>query len=313
MQESISQDSIVKTMKPHFHKVPIKSQNSFSIRHERESSFGTVWHYHPELELHYLIKGSGVRFIGDNISNFSDGELILLGENLPHTWRMEGEAENSAVEVIIIHFLPDCLGGDLLTLPEAYLIPKLYEKAKKGIVIKGEAKEKIIALMRTTVQAENLDRLISLLTILKILAETNETETITSAHAFYKSNDSETLRLNKVYAYTLANYKNPIALQDVASIANLGVTSFCRYFKLMTKKTYNDFLVEIRISHACRFLIEDSLTIEIICFECGFNNISNFYRHFKNVTNMTPLEYKRKYLFKNVPEGNKLVEEAKTF
>lgn len=288
-------------MKPHFHKVPIKSQNSFSIRHERESGFGTVWHYHPELELHYLVKGNGVRFIGDNISNFSDGELILLGQNLPHTWRVEAGG-NVGVEVIIIHFLPDCLGADLLNLPEAYLIPKLYEKAKKGLVINGEAKQKVIELMRFAVDAQNLDRLIALLSILKILAETEETETITSAHAFYKSNDSETLRLNKVYAYTLSNYKNQIALQEVAAIANLGVTSFCRYFKLMTKKTYNDFLVEIRISHACRFLIEDRYTIEVICFECGFNNISNFYRHFKSVTGMTPLEYKRKYLFKRKPE-----------
>ena len=96
-------------MKPHFHKVPIPSRTSFSIRHDKDSGFGTVWHYHPELELHYLVRGKGVRFIGDNISNFSDGELILLGENLPHTWRVEEGASNTAAEVIIIHFLPNCL------------------------------------------------------------------------------------------------------------------------------------------------------------------------------------------------------------
>jgi len=288
-------------MKPHFHRVPVKSENSFSIRHEKESSFGTVWHYHPELELHYLIKGRGVRLIGDNISNFSNGELILLGENLPHTWRMEEGVDNKEAEVIIIHFLPDCLGSDLLHLPEAYLIPKLFEKAKKGLVIKGEAKEKIISLMHAAVSAKNLDRLIALLSILKVLAETNEIENIASAHAFYKSNDSETLRLNKVYSYTLSNYRHHISLQEVSSMANLGITSFCRYFKMMTNKTYNDFLVEIRISHACRFLIEDLLATEVICFECGFNNVSNFYRHFKKVTGMTPLEYKRKYLFKTAP------------
>ena len=152
-------------MKPHFHRVPVKSENSFSIRHERESSFGTVWHYHPELELHYLVKGKGVRFIGDDISNFSDGELILLGENLPHTWRAEAGINNPVVEVIVLHFLPDCLGSDLLHLPEAYLIPKLYEQAKKGLVISGEAKEQIVSLLNTAVHAQNLDRLISLLSI----------------------------------------------------------------------------------------------------------------------------------------------------
>ena len=286
-------------MKPHFHRVPIKSQNSFSIRHEKESAFGTVWHYHPELELHYLVKGKGVRFIGDDISNFSDVELILLGENLPHTWRGEdASTSQAAVEVIVLHFLPDCLGADLLQLPEAYLIPKLYEKARKGLVIKGKAKEEIIPLLYAATDAQNLDRLILLLTILKILAETEEVSSIASANAFYKSNDSETLRLNTIYAFTLSNYKKEISLKDVSSVANLSVTSFCRYFKLMTNKTYNDFLTEIRISHACRLLVDDRLATEVICFECGFNNVSNFYRHFKKVTDMTPLEYKRKYLHK---------------
>ncbi|TDE13792.1 AraC family transcriptional regulator [Dyadobacter psychrotolerans] len=287
-------------MKPHFHRVPVRSENSFSIRHEKASGFGTVWHYHPELELHYLIKGKGVRFIGDSISNFSDGELILLGENLPHTWRVE--EGTSDVEVIIIHFLPCCLGSDLFQLPEAYLIPRLFEKAKKGLIIEGEAKEKIIPLMYAAVDAQNLDRLIALLSILKILAETSERKSIASGHAFYKSNDSESARLNKIYEYTMNNYRNDISLQHVAAIANLGITSFCRYFKMMTKKTYNDFLAEIRISHACRFLIEDRLATEVICFECGFNNVSNFYRHFKKITDMTPLEYKRKYLYHSVPE-----------
>lgn len=284
-------------MKPHFHRVPVKSENSFSIRHEQASGFGTVWHYHPELELHYLIRGKGVRLIGDNISNFSDGELILLGENLPHIWRMEAGI-TSGVEVIVIHFLPDCLGSGLLQLPEAYLLPRLFERAKKGLVIEGEAREKVVQLMYNAVDAKNLDRLIILLSILKILAETPEKTGITSGHAFYKSNDLETLRLNKIYDFTLANYTNDIGLQEVAAIANLGITSFCRYFKLMTRKTFNDFLVEVRISHACRLLIEDRLATEVICFECGFNNVSNFYRHFRKVTDMTPLEYKKKYLYK---------------
>jgi AraC-like DNA-binding protein/quercetin dioxygenase-like cupin family protein len=288
-------------MKPHFHRVPVRSENSFSIRHEQAPGFGTVWHYHPELELHYLIKGRGVRLVGDNISNFSDGELVLLGENLPHVWRME-EGSNEGVEVIVIHFLPDCLGSGLLQLPEAYLVPRLFERAKKGLVIEGRAKEKVVQLMYQAVNAQNLDRLIILLSIIKILAETPEKKSITSGHALYKSSDVETLRLNNIYEFTLANYRNDISLQQVAGIANLGITSFCRYFKLMTRKTYNDFLVEIRISHACRLLIEDRLATEVICFECGFNNVSNFYRHFRKVTDMTPLEYKKKYLYKPEPE-----------
>ncbi|KAA8486297.1 AraC-like DNA-binding protein [Arcticibacter tournemirensis] len=290
-------------MKPLFHKVPVKLQNSFSIRHDVASNFGTVWHYHPELEIQYVIKGEGVRFIGDNISNFSSGELILLGENLPHTWRCNETyfQPNSQLEVeaIVIHFLPDCLGKDLLNLPEAYLIPKLFEKAKQGMVIQGKTREKLSKLLFSAINATNLDRIIVLLSILKTLAETNEYSTITtSQHTFTQSSESDNIRLNKVYNYTLSHYKKEISLEEISSLSNLSVTSFCRYFKLMTKKTYYDFLIEIRISHACRALIEDKLPTEVICFECGFNNVSNFYRHFKKVTGITPLDYKRTYLNK---------------
>jgi len=294
-------------MKPHFLKVAVKPQNSFSIRHDILPTFRGIWHYHPELELHYVIKGEGVRFIGDNISNFSSGEVLLLGENLPHCWRCKEEYfqpdSGLNVEVIVIHFLPDCLGRYMLNLPEAYLLPKLFEKAKSGLIIDGPAKNELTKLMRRAVDATNLDRIIVLLSILKILAENEDHEVITLSHnEFHQSNESDTIRLNKVCSYTLANYKKEIGLQEIAAIGNLSVTSFCRYFKLMTKKTFSDFLTEIRISHACRHLIEDKLPTEVLCFECGFNNVSNFYRHFKKVTNMTPLEYKRRYL-----QGNPVV------
>lgn len=288
-------------MKPHFHKIPSTLQSSFSIRHDIKPDFGNTWHYHPELELHYVIKGEGVRFIGDNISNFTPDEMILLGENLPHTWRCKDEYfQNNPdlhVEAMVIQFLPDCLGKNLLSLPEAYLIPKLFEKAKSGMVITGKAKDKLAELMRSSIEATNLDRIIILLSILKTLAETDEYSTIVNGkNTFYQSNESETLRINKICTYTMTNYKNDITLEEIASLSNLSITSFCRYFKLMTKKTYYDFLIEIRVSHACRFLIESKLPTEMICFDCGFNNVSNFYRHFKKVTGMTPLDYKRKYL-----------------
>ncbi|WP_256009873.1 AraC family transcriptional regulator [Desertivirga xinjiangensis] len=289
-------------MKPHFHKVPLKLETSFSIRHDVLANFGTLWHYHPELELHFVKKGEGVRFIGDNISNFSTGEMLLLGENLPHTWRCKDQYfkpdSGLNVEATVIHFLPHCLGNDLLQLPEAYQIPKLYEKAKRGLVIKGETKRKLIDLMESALSAVNLNRLTILLSILSTLAESDEYESITSKHAFYQSDRADTDRFNKICTYTLTNYKREISLEEIASLSNLSVTSFCRYFKLMSKKTYYDFLTEIRISHVCRMLIEDNMTIEAICMECGFNNASNFYRHFKKIMGSTPVEYRKKYLNK---------------
>lgn len=162
--------------------------------------------------------------------------------------------------------------------------------------ITGQSGLRLIELMQKAIVATGLERVIILMSMLKLLAETDEYELVASAHAFYKSNEMDTARLNQICSYTLTNYKKEISLVEIASIANLSTTSFCRYFKTMTNKTFYDFLIEIRISHACRMLVEDLLPTEVICFECGFNNVSNFYRHFKKVTDMTPLEYKKKYL-----------------
>lgn len=288
-------------MKPHFHKVPITQENSFSIRHDIAPNFGTLWHYHPELELHYTIKGEGVKFIGDNVSNFSGGDMILLGENLPHTWHCKEAyfqpGSGLETEALVLHFHPNCLGKGFTALPEAYLLPHLFEKAKKGLKIEGENKKKIASLMYLMLEAKNLERLIHLISILDILTDTPELETIAPAYAFHQpSSIREMARLERVFTYVLSNYRRDISLEEVASFANMGVTSFCRYFKSMTHKTFSGFLIEIRISHVCRALVEDKLPTEVICFDCGFNNVSNFYRHFKKVTGMTPFEYKRKYL-----------------
>lgn len=285
-------------MNPHFHKVPLQLESSFSIR--RDTCFGSLWHYHPELELHYLIKGEGVRFIGDNISNFSDGEILLLGENLPHKWHCRKNASQDMfqdkVEAIVLHFSSNFMGSDMLLLPEARRLPLLFERAKKGMVITNETREKLVPLIEAASKAENLDRLIALLSILKILSETKDYYQITREQSFYKSDKYETERLNVVCNYTLANYSEPITLEKIAAISNLTTTSFCRYFKLMTKKTYYDFLTEIRISHACAFLIEDKMSIEQTADKCGFYNISNFYRQFKKIIGVTPLTYKRNFL-----------------
>ncbi|HLS95834.1 AraC-like DNA-binding protein [Sphingobacterium allocomposti] len=291
-------------MKPLYRKLPAKLESSFSARHDIMPNFGNVWHYHEELELHYTIRGEGVRFIGDNISTFSPGEIILVGEKLSHAWRCKEEYyQNNPdynIEAIVLQFLPDCLGRPLLQLPESYLLPKLFERAKSGLIVKGRTKDAVAELMHDCVKENGLGKIIALLQILKILAESDECETIVKTKTtFHQSNEADNIRLNNIFNHTHAHYKENITLEEVANIANLSVTSFCRYFKTMTRKTYYDFLVEIRISHACRLLVENKLPTEVICFECGFNNVSNFYRHFKKVMGLTPLEYKKRYLSRN--------------
>lgn len=285
-------------MKARFHKIQFATRSSYHIRHEIVPNLSKVWHYHPELELHYVVRGEGVRFIGDQIANFSAGEIILVGEYLPHTWRCKDEyfkkRPDLEVETIVIQFTPDCLGSQLLDLPEAFLLPKLFEKAKCGMVIHGATRKKVAALMQSAVKANRLNKLVILLSIFKLLSETSQYELITSSSSVVKSIELDDSRINKVTNFIMENYKDDITLEQAASMSNLSLTSFCRYFKMMTKKTFTEFLTEIRISHACGMIVQNKFTIDVICFDCGFKNLSNFYRHFKTTTGMTPKEYKKK-------------------
>ena len=292
-------------MKPLFHMVPGNIQASYLSRHHILPNLGTVWHYHPELEFHYIIRGEGVRFVGDNISDFHPGEMLFLGQNLPHMWRCNEEYfkndPNVKAEAIVVHFLPDFLGQDFFRKPEAEKILKLYEKARTGLVIEGETKYRLLKHMKDTVNNTGVERMICIMCMLSILADSTDVTPISSNHIDIHANSDETDRLNKICAYTMKNYKREITLEEISTIANLSVTSFCRYFKMMTKKTFHEFLIHTRINQAKRMLIEDKIaTTDLVCFECGFNNLSNFYRHFKTITGLTPAEYKKKYLYENV-------------
>lgn len=288
----------ITAMKPHYHKVPIGLTHSFGIRYDRKPNFGTLWHYHPELELHFIIKGRGIQYIGETVSAFADGDMILLGENLPHAWHCSQEyfQDNPThqVEAIVLHFSPTCLGRNFLELPEAKLIPTLFEKAKKGLKITGKAKEQTSQLLLSLLQASQLDRLILLLQILNILSESHEAETVSPGYSFsHQTNISEMERLKKIYTYVMDHYQHNISLEQMASLSNLSITSFCRYFKKMTNKSFFQFLIEVRISNVCKRILEDKLPLEVLSSECGFQNVSNFYRHFKKVTGMTPFAYKK--------------------
>lgn len=292
-------------MKPQFYLVPRDILSSHVSRHHTLPNFGTVWHFHPELELHYIVRGEGVRFVGDNVSNFNSGELLLLGENLPHMWRCNEKYfrkdPNITAEAIVVQFLPDFMGTDFLKKSESDAILYLFEKAKAGLVILGNTRERLIPLMIKSAKTTGLQRLVLILMMLEILTEGEDMYPISTKDALYRPNKEESDRLNNVYNYTLINYKKELTLEEIASVANLSVTSFCRYFKIMTKKSFHHFLIEIRISHAQRMLLEDSsITTETVCFECGFNNRSNFFGNFKRINGLTPVEFKRKCHFGHI-------------
>lgn len=284
-------------MQPKFHQVPKLLDHTFSIRHDILPHFGTIWHYHPEIELHYLIKGDGIRFIGENISNFEKDELILLGSNIPHTWKCNvKDGDNDYVEALVVHFHPECLGRDFLSLPETKSVQRLVTIANQGLLILGETKRKAKKLMMKMKDEQGVNKIVFLLRIFDILAQSDEFEVISSNYDVTKFNKIDENRMNKIFTYTFSNFKSKIQIEELAEISNLSMTSFCRYFKMTTNKSYFDFLTELRLNYACRLLINSNLTVKAIAEESGFENPSNFYRHFKNFKKCTPSEYKERYI-----------------
>lgn len=286
-------------IKPSFHKVPATSGNSFIIRRDVRPHFDSIWHYHPEMELHYIIRGTGVQFIGDNVSNFSDGDLIFLGQNLPHTWRCAEEYFQDdpafSVEAIVLQFLPECFGKDFLNIPETVLVRDFFEASKRGFMIREPSKSRIVDLLYKTVDSGGIDRVILMVSILKELMDAEKVWISDFSNPSPKI-DLKMSLFNSIYSYALENYSREIPLEEIADHAHMSVSSFCRTFKLITKKTFVDFLIEIRVSNACRLLLEEDLDIESVALKSGFNNLSNFYRQFKKIKKCTPLMYKRKYL-----------------
>ncbi len=286
-------------MKPLLLKVSSGPAHSFSVRHDVLPDINNRWHCHPELELIYLKKGSGTQFIGDSIKQFKAGDMALVGSNLPHYWRFDdmyfNQADNDGVEVFVVHFCENFWGDQFLQLPENKLIKVLLEKSKRGLQITGATKERVAAQMAAMLNTDGAERIIMLLKALNAIAISTPSACLASIGFKYDHNDSENDRLNNIYEYSMQNFRKKIYLDEISDIAGVSSNSFCRYFKSKTRKTFSQFIIEIKVGHACKLLIEDKLNIKQLCYDSGFNNFSTFHKHFKQVTGKSPLMYQKEF------------------
>jgi len=290
-------------MKPQKLIVPHTITSSFSIRKEQIPNINNRWHCHTEIELIYFHKGTGTQFVGDNIKRFSAGDIVLVGSNLPHYWRYDIDTEKNGKEEpysTVLHFNNDFLGEGWLNLPEFRSIRSLLAKADRGILIKKMDHHEIATLIDRIYELDGFKRIICLLECLHIIASIKSHHLLSSVGFEYKHSVEETDRLNNIYNYTFKHFKSKINLEDVAAIADLVPSSFCRYFKHRTGKTYTQFLQNIRIGYACKLLLENQDTIKQICYASGFTNYTSFHEIFKTVTGKTPKVYQKLHLSSSV-------------
>lgn len=285
-------------MKLHFLDRSDLRNKSLSVHYNSYSNFLKLWHYHEQLELVVVLKSTGTRFVGDSIEKFSQGEIILLGKNLPHMWLNDkiyfAEGSNLKAEAIAIHFKQEFLGNDFLETPEMKHIIQLFEKARRGIKFKDK-NEEIIGKIKQMVALDDFERVVKMLEILNLLSKWEDCVLLSSTGFLNTFHRSENNNLDKVYSYVFNNFKKQISLEEVSEIAHMNPSAFSRFFKKVSRKTFSRYLNEIRVGYACKMLLEQKYSITDICYESGFNNLSNFNRQFKAITNYSPTEYLQDY------------------
>lgn len=253
------------------------------------------WHYHPQYELLYISKSSGIRFVGDSVSPFSAGDLVLVGSYLPHLWRNDAsyyqEDNTSKVKTVVLKFMKNFIGEDTFNNPRFSAVNSLLNQSKFGICfgknVSGELHHELMGI----IDLSPAEQLIKLLSLLHRLSLTDDKICLSSTDMRqYTTENSQ--RLDAVIKYISDNYATYISLKDVADIACMTTNSFCRFFKKMTNKSFTQFLNEIRIRNASRLLVQDDLSVSDVCYLVGYNSITNFYRQFKQIMGRTPNGYR---------------------
>ncbi|TDQ10950.1 AraC family transcriptional regulator [Pedobacter metabolipauper] len=289
-------------MKPQLLKVTSNPINSFSARRDNVPYINNRWHYHAEVELIYFKSGNGTQFIGDSIKRFKSGDVVLVGAHLPHYWKFDdvyfNEEEKNNADVIVVHFCENFWGNQFINLPENKTLKLVLEKAQRGIQVQDKGKAQIGELLESILLSEGPKRIMTLIEALMAIESFAGTQLLSSIGFRHNFEDTENERINAIYNYSIANFKRKIQMEEMAAVANISPNSFCRYFKSRTRKTYTQFISEIRVGHACKLLIEDSMNVKQICYESGFHNFASFHKHFKIITGKSPLTYQKSYLNK---------------
>lgn len=251
-------------------------------------------HQHPEIQLTVIKESNGTLIAGDYVGPFHSGDVFVIGGNQPHVFRNDEKffKKGSKAVAITVFFDETTLGKNFWLLEEMKPLQHFLRNSSGGFRITGKKKKLLADKLNSIVNAVSIDRLIIFIEILKALGSRKEMQPLAKPIIQRNIKSYDGTRLNKVIEFTFKEFQRTITLTEVAALANLTPEAFCKYFKTRTRKTYINFLNEIRINHACRLLTEDK-NISGICYDCGFTNLSNFNRIFKKIKQVSPGEWRR--------------------
>lgn len=280
-------------MKAVFEQITPTPSESILVRQFSLPSFDAPYHFHPEYELTWIIRGRGQRYVGQQVQSFESGDLVWLGPNLPHCW-INTPQEEDTVEALVVQFKAPLWDDTFLQKPELQAIQSLFQRRNVGWSIYGKTHEQVLPKLQELVKTQAFRRLWLWMDILNDLGLGGaDLHPIDSSGYLNSFSVAETKRFHQVYQFIIQHYQENISVQDAAEVAGLSVTSFCRYFKGVTQKTFVEVLLEFRIQHACQQLRNSNKSIQEISFESGFQDVSYFNKVFKREKNRSPSTYRK--------------------
>lgn len=275
----------------------IKPPAEESFVYKIDHSIWPKWHYHPEYEILLVLRTSGQFIVGDHIGSYRPGDLILVGPNLPHSVHPASRMNAQSAEpcLAVIQFATNQLGNDMFDKPEFGSVRRLLKKMSQGLLFFGDTRKKAAETLKKMGNMRSLQKMAHLFFLLDQLAESDENKILASPTYAPSLNTNSIKRIDKVSRYIMKNLSSRITLGNVSRLVSMSDRSFCRFFKKNTGKTLVQYVNELRVGKACQILTESDTSVLDICYEVGFNNVSNFNRRFLTIKRMTPREYRKKY------------------
>lgn len=272
----------------------LSEKDCFYIVERHKTEFTYPLHQHKEFELNFIERGKGVRrIVGDSVEEIGDYELVLIGgENLEHVWE-QGRCKSKDIREITIQFSGDIFGDGLLSKNQFASIRRMLKRADHGLAFSLSSIMKVYSTLDTI--ADESERFVQFLKFMYILYElsvSDEARILASSSFAHTERSTESRRVQKVKQYINDHYNEPMKLADLADLVGMSPVAFSRFFRQRTGRTLSDYIVDIRLGFAARMLVDSSKNISEICYECGFNNLSNFNRTFKSKRNYTPRDFR---------------------
>jgi len=279
----------------YFHEItPLTPSDSFLIMNREKEDFEFPIHYHEEIELNYISNAEGAqRIVGESIEDISDKELVLVGSNLVHGWR-QNNASLEGVNEITVQFHQDLFGKEFLERSIMKPIRDMLYRSQRGILFSYDISENIGARLLKISKIDGIDYFLEMISLLHDLAVSRNQRLLSVTNPDISNFEVDT-RLKTLHDYVQSNYTLDITLDQVAKYMNMSVVSFNRFIKKRTSKTFIQYLQDIRIGYASRWLIEKELNIAEIAYNSGFNNITHFNRSFKKIKGCTPTQYRKDF------------------